>query len=116
PGDRIGAGHGRRYGRGLVGIQDAVIIVVDVDRPAAETRLTRFAGRAVSIQVLELHALLGGRGPVAEVVASLDRVRSERLLVVVERWEGVGPAGLRDFLDLPGTRRDAGHRVGAGHG
>src|SRR6185295_9727565 len=100
----VGAGHGRGYGRGLVGVLDAVVVVVDVDRPAAEARFARFAGRAVGIQVLELHALLGGRGPVAEIVASLRGVRLERLLVVVERWEGVGPAGLRDFLDLPGAR------------
>ena len=76
-GDRVaavGIGDGER----LVGVHDAVVVVVDVDRPAREARLARLARCAVGVQVFKLHAALGGGAPVAEVVAVLGLAGVER--------------------------------------
>src|SRR5262249_51734818 len=111
----VRAGHGGR----LAGIERAVTVVVDVDRPAGEAGLAGLARIAVAVGVLDLGPRLGGLAPVAEIVVGVRGAGDERLFVetaerVVCGGERARPSGLPDLAHLPGSGRDVHDRVRAG--
>ena len=119
PGDRVGAA-GTGHRRGLTGVDVSVVVVVDPDRPARKAGLSGLTVLTVCVEVFELDAGLGGRPPVAEVVAGERGPRGERLGVFAVRrgndpghriwgpWVGVraGPPGGLDLSHVVGPRVD----------
>ena len=79
--------------RRLFGIENTIIVVVDINGPACEAGFTSILD-TISVEVFKFHAGLGSRGPVTKIIAGVRHATDKCLFMISTGWEGLGPTRL----------------------